>query len=144
VTIQAIAAVCHEANRAYCETLGDHSQIPWPDAPGWQRESAINGVRFSLDNPDAPPSASHESWLAEKAAAGWKYGDVKDAEAKTHTCFVPYEQLPIEQRLKDALFQHVVKALSPHDVPIILSLTLELREDRSDGRRSEAAAHTER
>jgi len=122
LTIQAIAEVCHEANRGYCRTLGDDSQQQWSDAPAWQRESAITGVRFSLDNPDAPPSASHDSWLAEKAAAGWTYGEVKDADAKTHPCCVPYDSLPIEQRLKDALFQSVVKALSPHDVPIILKL----------------------
>lgn len=107
-----IARVCHEVNRAYCESLGDRSQPSWESAPEWQQKSAVNGVRFTLDNPAAPPSASHDSWLAEKKADGWKYGPVKNPETKEHPCFVPYDQLPQEQRAKDYLFQAVVRALS--------------------------------
>lgn len=106
-----VAVVCHEANRAYCATLGDVSQKRWQDAPQWQRDSAIKGVEFVLRNPDAPPSANHESWFAQKVADGWKYGDVKDPEAKTHPCMVPYEQLPIEQQRKDKLFRAIVLSL---------------------------------
>jgi hypothetical protein len=107
-----IAQVCHEANRAYCATLGDHSQVPWADAPQWQKDSAVTGVQFCLANPDAPASANHDSWLAEKERTGWRYGPVKDAEAKTHPCFVPYEALPFDQRRKDALFKAIVGALA--------------------------------
>lgn len=107
-----IARVCHEANRAYCATIGDLSQLPWDDAPQWQRESAIAGVEFSVAHPDAPPSASHESWLAEKERTGWRYGPVKDAEKKEHPCFVPYDELPLDQRRKDALFVAIVRALA--------------------------------
>ena len=54
-----IASVCHEANRAYCLALGDDSQLPWSDAPDWQRESAVSGV-VSVFNGHADPRASHE------------------------------------------------------------------------------------
>lgn len=106
-----IAHICHEANRAYCKTLGDASQPSWEDAPDWQKKSAINGVNFHLDNPGSSPSQSHENWLAEKTAAGWKYGPVKDPEKKEHPCCVPYDQLPVEQRRKDLLFIAVVEAM---------------------------------
>lgn len=106
-----IAAVCHETNRAYCAALGDNSQPAWADAPEWQRTSAIKGVEFHLANPGSPPSRSHEEWLKEKEATGWKYGPVKDPEKKEHPCFVPYDQLPPEQRIKDSLFIAVVDAL---------------------------------
>lgn len=112
LTPEYIAKVCHEANKAYCEGIGDTSQVSWDQAPEWQRDSAIKGVNFILDNPTAPPSASHESWLKEKEATGWKYGEVKDAEKKEHPCFVPYAELPLQQRLKDHLFGAVVRALS--------------------------------
>jgi hypothetical protein len=111
MTVEQIARVCHETNRAYCETLGDHSQLPWASAPNWQQISAINGVRFHLDNPDAKPSHSHDEWLKEKQATGWKFGPVKDAEKKEHPCFVPYDELPVEQQAKDSLFIGVVHAL---------------------------------
>jgi RyR domain len=109
--ISVIAKVCHEANRAYCENIGDDSQLPWNMAPEWQRESARKGVQFHLHNPDAKPEDSHNSWLKEKEADGWKYGEVKNVEKKEHPCFMPYEQLPIEQQKKDALFISVVRAL---------------------------------
>ena len=111
MTIRDIASVCHEANRAYCATLGDTSQPPWAQAPDWQVESAINGVRHAVQNPGAPPSASHENWMKEKLDAGWKYGPVKSEERKEHPCLVLYQHLPLEQRLKDALFIAVVHAL---------------------------------
>ena len=109
----AIAKVCHEANKALCEGLGDTSQVAWDDAPEWQRTSAVNGVMFNLNNPDSPASASHDSWLEEKRADGWTYGPVKDAEKKEHPCFVPYEALPAEQQAKDHLFKGIVAALTP-------------------------------
>ena len=108
-----IARVCHEVNRAYCAAIGDSSQPAWEDAPEWQRASAVGGVAFTLANPGATPSDSHASWLAQKRADGWGYGPVKDADKKEHPCFVAYDELPPEQRVKDHLFQAVVRALAP-------------------------------
>jgi len=105
-----IAIICHEANRAYCEAMGDTSQAPWHQAPKWQQDSAINGVEFHLANPGATPENSHENWMREKAAAGRKYGPVKDADKLEHPCFRPYGELPIEQRAKDHIFRALVHA----------------------------------
>lgn len=107
-TIEYVARECHEANRRYCGSVGDYSQHEWSDAPDWQRESAKNGVKFHFENPNASASASHENWLKEKEADGWKYGPVKDPEKKEHPCFVPYGELPQEQQNKDTLFITVV------------------------------------
>jgi hypothetical protein len=108
VTLIAMAA--HEANRAYCLALGDLSQLLWDDAPDWQKDSAIAGVNMHLANPNATPEDSHASWLAEKVAAGWVYGPVKDAEKKQHPCCVPYAELPADQKAKDYIFRGVVHA----------------------------------
>jgi hypothetical protein len=112
--IEQIARIAHETNRAYCESIGDTSQLPWDAAPQWQRESAIKGVEFHLaahaKGETPAPSASHDSWLEEKRATGWTFGPVKDADKKQHPCFVPYDELPIEQRLKDYLFGNIVAA----------------------------------
>jgi hypothetical protein len=111
--IEDIAHVCHEANRAFCAALGDFSQASWVLAPNWQKLSAITGVEFCRDNPNAPASANHENWLAQKVAEGWVYGPEKDAVSKTHPCCVPYEELPAEQQAKDVLFKHICAALLP-------------------------------
>ena len=109
--IAEIARVAHEINRAYCQAIGDNSQPVWEEAPDWQKANAINGVKFHTENPKAGPDASHNSWLEEKRAAGWKYGPVKNPEAKEHPCFIPYEGLPTEQKAKDYLFRAVVHSL---------------------------------
>lgn len=106
-----IARVCHEANRSYCAGMGDYSHAPWHEAPEWQRQSAIAGVLFHLANPDATDAASHENWLRDKEKDGWKYGPVKNPERKEHPCFVPFDQLPVEQQTKDRLFRSIVHAL---------------------------------
>ena len=93
-----IAKICNEANKAYCEGIGDKSQHSWNNAPDGQ-------------NPEAPASASHDSWLEVKKAEGWKYGKYKDAQKKTHPCYVPYDELPEDQKKKDALFKSIVAAV---------------------------------
>jgi hypothetical protein len=110
---EAIARVCHEANRGLCQTLGDRTQQAWDFAPEWQRSSAIAGVKAAIDNPEITPEASHEGWCAEKRAAGWTHGPVKDPEKKEHPCLVAYSELPAEQRQKDVLFLAVVRAFQP-------------------------------
>lgn len=105
-----IAKLCHEANRAICMASGDFSQKPWREADQWQRDSAINGVRFRKANPEATPEQQHEAWCQDKYAAGWVWGSVKNAEEKTHPCLLPYSQLPFEQRVKDHVFGAIVGA----------------------------------
>lgn len=109
--IHFIAKACHEANRAWCQANRDFSQEHWEDAEQWQRDSAIKGVEFRIKNPDAGHDAQHNSWMKEKVDNGWVYGEVKDAEKKTHPCIVPFEKLPAFQQKKDALFCAIVDAL---------------------------------
>lgn len=107
--IEACARAAHEANRAYCIAIGDLSQLSWENAPEWQKTSARNGVAGVIAGNG--PEQSHVSWLAEKAATGWKFGPIKNPEKKEHPCFVPYADLPPDQRKKDDLFIGVVMAM---------------------------------
>jgi hypothetical protein len=111
--IAAIAMACHEANRAWCEAQGDRSIKPWAEAPTNIKDSAVDGVCFHIENPDAGAQASHDNWLKFKEADGWVYGPVKDAEAKTHPCMVPFAELPVEQQAKDVMFRNIVHSLAP-------------------------------
>ena len=135
-SVLAIAMLCHAANAAYCASIGDHSQVGWEDAPDWQRQSAINGVEFCLANPEAPASANHESWMAEKVAAGWVYGETKDPEASppTHPCIVPFDQLPAEQQFKDILFKTIVAACdgSSDDLMLMVAEEVPAMMDKPD------------
>lgn len=105
------AVAAHEANRVYCQSLGDFSQPAWSDAPDWQKQSAISGVLAILEDPNITPSIQHGNWMKHKLADGWTFGVSKDIDAKTHPCMVPYSELPPEQKVKDELFGAIVRAV---------------------------------
>ena len=113
IDIERIAHVCHEANRALQVTGGEEPSPHFFDAPEWQVQSAYEGVSAAIEG--VTPEQLHESWCAAKVRDGWIYGDVKDAEARTHPCLVAYDQLPADQRLKDRVFQAVVQAFTDHE-----------------------------
>jgi hypothetical protein len=71
----------------------------------------VKGAEMIAANPSTTPEQSHEGWLTEKEATGWKYGPVKNPETKEHPCFVPYGELPENQRLKDEMFGLIVRAV---------------------------------
>lgn len=127
----AIAMICHSINAAYCQSLGDDSQVAWDDTPETHKQSLIAGVEMHLANPQATPEQSHESWYQQKEAEGWTYGEFKDLEKKEHPCFLPYEELPLEQKAKDYLFRstvHLMKYLP--DVEEYLALVDEVKNLR--------------
>lgn len=121
IVIEACARAAHEVNRAYCLALRDESQVSWETAPAWVRESALAGVRGALGC-GATPEQTHEAWCAHKRAEGWVHGPVKDGEAKTHPCLVPYAELPEAQKRKDGLYLLVVQIMAAvlDGMPLIL------------------------
>lgn len=110
-SIEQVARICHQANKALCEANGDTSQAHWEDAPEWQRQSAIAGVCFRMAHPHAGPEASHVSWMLQKLSEGWTFGPEKKPELKQHPCMVPFEKLPAHQQAKDILFNNVVASV---------------------------------
>lgn len=112
VLVKDIAKICHQANKAYCEVMGDYSQVDWDFASEELQNSAINGVQFHIDNPDSSSADSHNNWYKFRSAQGWVYGDIKDEKLKTHPCMVPYDHLPVAQQKKDKLFKSIVKIIN--------------------------------
>jgi hypothetical protein len=116
--IEAAAKAAHEANRHYCDNIGDSSQVPWDQAPEWQKASAIQGVIYAIDHHFPNGKAMHENWMEGKLAQGWVYGEKKNGDLAvgplTHPCLVPYEQLPLDQQVKDDLFREtIINVLMP-------------------------------
>lgn len=110
LNIRQIARVCHEANRALQEELGEHPSPPWEFCGADIQTSAVRGVEHATSG--CTPEELHQSWCDTKAEQGWRYGPEKNADKKTHPCLVPYDDLPVEQRRKDYLFQGVVLSLT--------------------------------
>lgn len=45
--------------------------------------------------------AVHETWMRWRIAEGWKYGEKRDDDLKTHPCIVPYSDLPEGEKVYD-------------------------------------------
>jgi hypothetical protein len=122
LTVDSMASICHEANRQFCESLGDFSQVPWEAADEAIKYSAMHGVKYilaSLHSGRLPhQSELHAQWCKVKESQGWKYGPVKDSEKKEHPCLVEYSKLPQFQQAKDSLFQAIVISLYSTGMPI--------------------------
>lgn len=106
-----IARIVHEANKSYCETLGDYSQYYWNICPQWQRDTVIDGVKAIKKGKVTTPEESHKNWLIVKENEGWVWGKEKDETNKTHPYMVPFSNLSKEQQMKDHLFFSIVTTL---------------------------------
>lgn len=112
MNINDIASICHEANTALCVVNGDPALPHWENLDPNYQESSRQGVAAALNG--AGPRELHESWMKERTAQGWVFGEVLDRTAKVHPCLVDYDLLPPKQRLKDALFGAIVTACVSH------------------------------
>lgn len=45
----------------------------------------------------------HEVWAETRIKQGWKYGEQRNDELKTHPCLVLYEELPEEEKVYDRM-----------------------------------------
>ncbi|WP_033345559.1 RyR domain-containing protein [Catenuloplanes japonicus] len=108
-SIDVISWVCHAANRAFQQAMGDAR--PSAEEPEeWERAATEASVRRVLAG--ATPAQLHADWCDLKYRDGWRYGPDKDPVARTHPCLVPYDRLPDAERRKDALFHAIVRALA--------------------------------
>ena len=110
--VDAIARVAHNANIAYSDAVDDKfPHKSWEESPESLRQTTRQGVLTRLENPDMSPAQMHANWMDAKIKDGYRYGEAKDDDAKTHPCLVPYDQLPKAQQTKDRLFSAIVDAL---------------------------------
>lgn len=106
----AIAALTHAMCAAYMRSIGeDKGNVAWEDVPQAERQSFIANVELHLVNPNLTQEERHNNWLAAKEKDGWVYGEIKDAEKKTHPFIKPYAELSQVNRTTDVLFAEMVK-----------------------------------
>lgn len=78
---------------------------PWAEREQPFRDQFIEVIAQQC-GPDrkASPEELHDDWVQAYVAMGWRYGEVRDPEAKTHPDMVPYWDLGQLERDKDAVF----------------------------------------
>jgi hypothetical protein len=106
------ARAAHEAIRTLqIENKEDNIVSPWNEVGQDIKDSCLIGIERVIENPEVSNEELHDSWIETKKSQGWRYGRVRNEEDKLHPCMVPYRELPNFQRLKDAMFRNVVKAV---------------------------------
>lgn len=108
--INACTRAAYEVNRSFCEAMGDFSHVPYESLSADLKQVAMQAT-IGIVTLDFNAEQSHEAWVAAKRSQGWKYGEKKDAEAKTHPCLVAWKELSFEQQAKDELWIATVKNL---------------------------------
>lgn len=103
------AKAAHNAVRLYRTMIGE-DDAAWVDLPPWQQESILFATRSIVETPGITPSRLHALWRAHRELDGWTLGPFSYRE-KTHPNMLPYESLPVAQRLKDDLFLGVVRLM---------------------------------
>ena len=78
---------------------------PWPEREEPFR-AQFRDVIEMMCGPDrkADPEELHDDWVRAYEEMGWRYGPVRDPEAKTHPDMVPFDQLEQREQDKDAVF----------------------------------------
>jgi hypothetical protein len=76
-----------------------------------RKSQVICAVEEVLDNPKITAYDVHDVWMEAKLKDGWQYSPVTDREKKQSACLVPFAELNIFQKLKDALFIQIVLEL---------------------------------
>lgn len=106
--IEQVARVAYEANRTLLLEMGEEISPPFNTASYLQINEVIQRVTNYLAGQTSEDY--HKSWVARKRDKGWVYGPALNNAAKTHPNMVNYHDLPSDQRLKDHMFETIVKA----------------------------------
>jgi hypothetical protein len=98
--VDVIAEIGYEAVRTL-ETISGEEPVAWCDLPPERVADVEAGVRFVLDNPNAPLAAQHDAWVARN----------RQRLAADDPRLVSFDQLPFGQQLKARIWRHIVHAV---------------------------------
>lgn len=101
-------------------SLSDFNECIDEDLVEWEsvQDGTIKAVNYVIScaaNPNSGAVARdlHDHWMLDKITAGWRYGEKKDPELKTHPAMLPFFSLPEHIKVKDLLFRNIVLSLLP-------------------------------
>ncbi|GBC62521.1 hypothetical protein DENIS_3493 [Desulfonema ishimotonii] len=113
ITVEQAARSFHQHLKAFRESLGDYTLPDWEETTKHNREMGVRFVRYTLANQSITPESHHEKWVANMAKRGWRHGNERNPDKKTHPCMVPWEDLPYHEQAKTVLMIATVNILRP-------------------------------
>ena len=103
-TLVDIAQECHNKNNELMMMNGEEQNGNWDSLDRHTKFINLKSVIKALENPDLTAKDMHDEWMNNKIADGWKYGDVKDPELKTHPLIIDYDLMKDVDKMKDQIF----------------------------------------
>lgn len=100
------AVFVYEAARLHAAATGSRVvPEPWPERDDAFRAQFADVVGM-MCGPDrkSDPAELHQDWVETYQAMGWRHGPVRDVGSKTHPDMVPFDDLPLREQEKDAVF----------------------------------------
>lgn len=110
--IVGLAKICHEAQRAFCQTMGDFSHPNWDLTSPWYQKVMVECVTFVF-NKVSDVNQLHIFWSSQMTALGWSYGLVFNEKEKEHPNLKNFNDISFEEQIKYAIFMANVIAISP-------------------------------
>jgi hypothetical protein len=83
----------------------------WEDLPPETMGVYRAGVMAVILRPELTSAQRHSMWVAQMKHDGWTKANVKSDVLRTDPALVPYDELPIDRRSCDAIFDAVVRAV---------------------------------
>ena len=111
ITEEDISRICHNDHRLLNLKRGDFTYKLWDHMTDEEKEPRRIGTLYLLCSKDATAEDRHNLWISTKLNQGWVPGPVKNPVIKTHPSLVPWEFLPISERMKSVMFIEKVRAL---------------------------------
>ena len=91
----------------------DLPQWEWARANYVSTERLRHGMMLrDANGPGLPYDAARNMWLRQMEADGWRYGPVGSVENKEHPWMIPYEDLPVDEKIRHRLRAGVADAMS--------------------------------
>ena len=103
-TLLDIAQECHAKNNELMMMNGEEQRGSWGTLDRHTKFITLKSVIKALENPNLTAKEMHDEWMNNKIEDGWKFGDVKDAELKTHPLIIDFELMNDVDKMKDQNF----------------------------------------
>jgi hypothetical protein len=112
LTLEEIAHIIYLAIAALNAAEGQPYPA-WEDVRVLYLSGTEHFVDAIIDGDELAPEDAHQLWVDAFVRDGWVYGPTRDYIKKTHPSLVPFSELSLRERAKDAVFIHLCKALTP-------------------------------
>ena len=116
-----IGLKCYNEYLKICKEYDEKPTYPdtYPYLPSEYMNGLINQIKRLLNSDEKQDAEkNHDDWCKARIADGWVFGEVKNAENKTHPSLIPYHQLPLPERVKNESFLKIIEQYkNPYSYP---------------------------